>query len=374
MVKFNFIYFLLLFLFPLVTLSQEVIEEVIPVDTSFITYRVIHKETKGDFFEIKRYVFADDTSVVAIEKNFSNGHQNGLTRVYYPSGNLRIKALYGNDQLQGEWILFDEAGKIMIKGVYNFGLKHGYWAYKKERTYGRYVKGKRHRNWKKRDANGVKYKAWYWKGKMKRGADIFKDDYVTYADTVYVASENGIIKEGEIALNVDEKYVNVVKYFVGNYYLRKVTKDYFRPNKKRRRIFVDEHVDYDKDVFKFQVSPLIVPVDISYFLAQKKLVKPTIDSLLDAKGEALKEQLNLVETKKIQDLQHLSTEEKAPMILYFSSIIDRLVTVEFLENENIEQLNEGQIYSNKKNVRMKALILLDKNNNVMEVEYQERDW
>ena len=127
-------------------------------------------------------------------------------------------------------------------------------------------------------------------------------------------------------------------------------------------------------MFKFQVSPLIVPVDISYFLAQKKLVKPTIDSLLDAKGEALKEQLNLVETKKIQDLQHLSTEEKAPMILYFSSIIDRLVTVEFLENENIEQLNEGQIYSNKKNVRMKALILLDKNNNVMEVEYQERDW
>ena len=205
MVKFNFIYFLLLFLFPLVTLSQEVIEEVIPVDTSFITYRVIHKETKGDFFEIKRYVFADDTSVVAIEKNFSNGHQNGLTRVYYPSGNLRIKALYGNDQLQGEWILFDEAGKIMIKGVYNFGLKHGYWAYKKERTYGRYVKGKRHRNWKKRDANGVKYKAWYWKGKMKRGADIFKDDYVTYADTVYVASENGIIKEGEIALNPSKR-------------------------------------------------------------------------------------------------------------------------------------------------------------------------
>lgn len=365
---------LLLLIIPFLSFSQDIVEEKIQVDTTFITYHVIHKETVGDHFQLKRYVFADDTSVIAIEKNFSNGHQNGITRVYYPSGKLRIKAIYGNDQLQGEWISYAENGDIITKGVYNYGVKHGYWAYKSAGVYGRYIKGKKHRNWKKKDKNGVKHKAWYWKGEFKRGADIFKDDYITYSDTSYVALNKEDVQSNEVAINVDEKYINAIKYLAENYYLRKVAKDYFRPSKKERKIFVDENVDYNKDVFKFQVAPLMIPIDISWFMQQKKLLKPKLDSLVNANGESIKNQLTSFTIKEEKNLQYLSTVKDASMIIYCSPIIDNLLVLEFLEKENIENTDAEQIHSDEKNVRMKVLVLFDEKNNVIEVEYQSREW
>jgi hypothetical protein len=367
MIKIKKAIFNLFILIPLISFSQEVIEETFPIDTLNITYKVIHKETVGDYFQLKRYVFADDTSVVAIEKNFSNGNQNGLTRVYYPSGKLRVKALYGNNRLQGEFVNYDENGKILIKGVYNYGVKHGYWAYVNERTYGRYVKGKKHRNWKKKDKNGVKYKAWYWRGEFKRGAEIFNDDYVEYTDTAYVAlaqntdSLNTTENKNIVVLNVDEKYLNTVKYLSGNYYLRKVCKDYFRPSKKERKIFVDENVDYEKDVLKVHVSSEIIPIDISYFNEQKKLLKPTLDSLIQANGEAINQELKSIEKSVENDLEKLSTAKDANLELFFSEITDRLIVLEIIENANPD-------------IRMKALVLLDENNKVLEVEYQKREW
>jgi hypothetical protein len=365
MIKIKKAIFNLFILIPLISFSQEVIEETFPIDTLNITYKVIHKETVGDYFQLKRYVFADDTSVVAIEKNFSNGNQNGLTRVYYPSGKLRVKALYGNNRLQGEFVNYDENGKILIKGVYNYGVKHGYWAYVNERTYGRYVKGKKHRNWKKEDKNGVKYKAWYWKGEYKRGAEIFNDDYVEYGDTAYVAStiesETNESASPTIVIDVDQKYINTVKYLAGNYYLRKVCKDYFRPNKKERKVFVDENVDYEKDVLKFQVSTEIIPIDISYFIEQKKLFKPTLDSLIKANGITINDELKSLVKSTANDLEKLSTDKGANLEMLFSEITDRLIVLEFIE-------------TSKPDIRMKVLVLLDENNEVLEVEYEQREW
>lgn len=356
-----------LILIPFLSYNQEIIEEIIPIDTNTITYRVIHKETVGEYFQLKQYVFADDTATIAIEKNFSNGNQNGITRVFYPSGKLRIKALYGNNKLQGEWTSFDEKGIIEIKGLYNFGVKHGYWAYKKEGVYGRYVKGKKHRNWKKKDKNGVKHKAWYWKGEFKRGAEIFNEDYIEYADTAYVAqsqkNDSLVATENKniVVLNVDEKYLNTVKYLSGNYYLRKVCKDYFRPSKKERKTFVDENVDYEKDVLKFQVASTIIPIDISYFNEQKKLFKPTLDSLVKANGEAINQSLKSVEQQTENDLEKLSTDKQANLVFFFSKISNRLVVLEVIEKS-------------KPDIRMKVLVLLDENNEVKEVEYQQREW
>tara|TARA_R110001592_G_scaffold53477_3_gene163930 strand:- start:8086 stop:9219 length:1134 start_codon:yes stop_codon:yes gene_type:complete len=367
----------LFILIPFISFSQEVIEEIIPIDTNSFTYKVIHKETVGDYFQLKRYVFAGDTSTIAIEKNFSNGHQNGLTRVYYPSGKLRVKALYGNDKFQGEWTNYDENGIILIKGVYNFGIKHGYWAYKKEGIYGRYVKGKKHRNWKKKDKNGVKHKAWYWRGEFKRGAEIFNDDYIEYTDTAYIASNNttdSSLNKNTVAINVDEKYINTVKYLAGNYYLRKVCKDYFRPNKKQRKIFVDENVDYEKDVLKFQVASTIIPIDISYFMEQKKLFKPTLDSLIKANGEAINQELQSIEKSVEKDLEKLSTDKYSNIIFFFTEITDRLVVLEILENQGIAVNDYDLIHADNSNVRMKVLILLDENNEVLEVEYEQREW
>lgn len=362
MTKFKKAFLSLLLIVPFISFSQEVIQEIVSIDTVDIIYNVIQKETVGDYFQLKSYVFADDTSKIAIEKNFSNGVQNGLTRVYYPSGKLRVKALYGNNKLQGEFINYDEDGTILIKGVYNYGIKHGYWAYKEAGVFGRYVKGKKHRNWKKKDKNGVKHKAWYWRGEFKRGAEIFNDDYIYYSDTAYVAlADSNQNNPSTVIINVDQKYINTVKYLAGNYYLRKVSKDFFRQTKKERKTFVDENVNYEKDVLKFKVSETISPIDISYFIEQKKLLKPTLDSLIKANGVAINESLKSCEKQVENDLEKLSTNKDANLMLVFSKITDRLIVLEFIENTKPE-------------ISMKVLVLLDENNEVLEVEYEQREW
>lgn len=367
--------FLFLLIIPFFSFSQGIIEELIPVDTSSIAYQVVYKETLvNGYFSLERYVFADDTSTIAIEKNTTNGVQNGITRVYYPSGKLRIKAIYGSGKLQGEWTLYDEEGIIITKGVYNYGIKHGYWAYKSIGTYGRYVKGKKHRNWKKKDKNGVKHKAWYWRGEFKRGEDIFNEDFITYGDTAYVAKNevdtNVVIK----AVNVDERYISAIKYLAENYYFRKVTKDYFRPNKKTRKEFVDDNVDYKKDVFKFQVASEIVPININYFLQQKKLLKVNLDSLIKANGNQLREDLMSFQPKTEQELVKLSTDKNAKVIIYVTEIKDSLIVLEVLEKTSIDGQDFTKTHSNTNNIRMKVLLLLDEDNKVVEAEYEARDW
>lgn len=339
--------------------SQDIIDEIVSIDSISVNYKIIHKETVGEYFQLKRYVFADDTSVVAIEKNYSNGFQNGITRVFYPSGKIRVKALYGNGKYQGEWTSFDEKGIIEIKGVYNQGIKHGYWAYKKEGVFGRYVNGKKHRNWKKKDRNGVKHKAWYWKGDLKRGSDIFNEDYLEYVDTAYNYSENKSEINSAISL-IDAEYVESIKYLASSYYFRKVCKEYFRKTKKERKIFVDDNVDYQKDVMNFNVQSELASIDINYFLEQKKLLKPGLDSLLKATGKETNEQLKSTTQQNI-NLEPLSTDKSANLQIKLAPKQNRLIVTEIFEKSNTE-------------VRLKILILLDENNQVKEVEYQLREW
>ncbi len=368
---------ILFVIFSLSSFTQEVIEEKIQIDTTFITYQVIHKETLGEgYFNLKRYVFANDTSIIAIEKNFSNGRQNGLTRIYYPSGKLMVKAIYGNDKLQGEWTHYDELGVIITKGVYNFGLKHGFWAYKSIGTYGRYVKGKKHRNWVKKDKNGKKHKAWYWNGELKKGDDIFQDDYIVYTDTAYVISNTSQgVGDSLVAsnfINADIKYINAAKYLVGNYYFRKVTKDYFRPSKKLRGEFINEYVDLDKDVFKLKVSPNVVSVDLFYFLNKEKLIKPTLDSLIKVGGDSINIELKNNESIINEDLSKLTTNENSNMTLQFSKIVGNLVVVELVE-ELSQELVEKFKGNVQKTSRMLILLYFDEKNEVIEVEYQSKD-
>lgn len=344
--------------------SQNVIDEKVVIDTTEITYKVIHKETVGDYFQLKRYVFAEDTSVIAIEKNFSNGVQNGLTRIYYPSGKLRVKAIYGNNKLQGEWVNYGEDGVIITKGKYNYGIKHGYWAYKSVRTYGRYVKGQKHRNWVKKDKNKNKHKAWYWRGEFKRGADIFKEDYVTYEDTAFVAETvdtNGVTEE-VVTINVDERILATTKYLAGNYYLRKATKDFFRKTKKERKQFVDENVDYDRDVFNFSVSSDMISADINWLFNPKIYIKEGLDSVRANHGEELKKYFAGLESSSNEELKKLSTKDDAKMIIYISEPKDNIIVVQLAEEISNESLKQT------------IILLLDNENKVQEALFQTRDW
>lgn len=369
---------LLLILSPFLSKTQEIVEEIIPIDTSYITYKVIYRETIGDYFQLKKAVFAEDTSVVAIEKNYSNGHQNGLMRVYYPSGKIRLKAIYGNDKLQGEWTHYGEDGIIITKGIYNFGIKHGYWAYKSEKTYGRYnSKGLKHRKWIKKDINNQKHKAFYWNGKLKSGATIFEDNYKTHADTFFTTNNstkqidtlNSNSNEFPI---LDTQYVEVLKHIAQNYYLRKASKDYFRTSKKERGKFIDQYINLEKDVFKFNVVPYISGISIHEFLNSKKLIKPTIDSLLKASGKEINDKLNTFEVIENLSLTNYSTEKGSSMLVYLSTPIKNLIVVDLVEHSNTQSnTNFNEIYLNMDLKHMKILFLLNNENNIIEVEYQK---
>lgn len=80
--------------------------------------------------------------------NFMNGKQNGVSKIYYPEGNTATLAIFGNGVLNGEVTHYNHQGKIILKGKYKEGVKHGYWALIAEDCYGRYKKGKQHGRWK----------------------------------------------------------------------------------------------------------------------------------------------------------------------------------------------------------------------------------
>lgn len=358
--------------------SQDVVEEKIFIDTTEITYKVIYRETVGDYFQLKRAVFADDTSITAIEKNFSNGHQNGLTRIYYPSGKLRVKAIYGNDKLQGEWTHYGEDGIIITKGIYNYGIKNGYWAYKSEKMYGRYnKKGLKHRKWTKKDINNQKYKAFFWNGKLKSGSGIFNTDYETHADTLFVvtsdSSNSSVIGDTNASVSIDNDYIVTLKYIAQNYYLRKASKDYFRTSKKERGKFINEYVNLDKDVFRFNVAPYISPISINEFINQEKPTKPTIDSLIKARGIVLQEELNSFLETESAGFSKYATDNTSKIVVYLSKKIGNLIVVELIEFPTpVTNISYAETSKRTDVIRMKMLFLFNDVDEIIEVEYQKK--
>lgn len=370
---------ILIFLLPFVLKGQQVVDEIIQIDTSFITYKVIYKETVGDYFQLKKAVFADDTSVVAIEKNFSNGHQNGLTRIYYPSGKLRIKAIYGNDKLQGEWTLYGEDGIIITKGVYNYGIKDGYWAYKSVKTFGRYKKNVKHRKWIKKDINNQKYKAFYWNGKKKSGSTIFEENYKTHADTLFSTTttdsltvDSNLIEETQA---IEPYYILTMKHIAQNYYFRKASKDYFRKNKRERAKYIEKYVDLNKDVFKFNVAPVITPIDIAPFLITEKLSKPTIDSLLKTNGASLQQEFLSSTFIPANGFSSYTTDKNSTIVLYLSKKINNLLVIDLVEFPTIEtNFNYIENYKRTDTTSLRMLFLFNENNEIIEVEFQKKIW
>lgn len=355
--------------------SQVVTEEKILIDTMEVIYKVIYRETVGDYFQLKRAIFANDTSITAIEKNFSNGHQNGLTRIYYPSGKLRVKAIYGNDKLQGEWTHYGEDGIIITKGIYNYGIKHGYWAYKNEKTYGRYnKKGLKHRKWIKKDINNQKYRAFFWNGKLKSGSDIFNKEYTTHTDTLFSTHSDSTIASNltDSSSIIENYYIITLKHIAQNYYFRKASKDYFRTSKKERGKFINEYVNLEKDVFRFNVAPFVSPVSINEFIKQEKLAKPTIDSLIKAKGELIQRELNSVQETEMTGFLKYTTDNTSKIVVYLSKKTNHLIAAELIEfpatSANISYTEASQRTDVK---RMKMLFLLNDANEIIEVEYQK---
>ena len=105
---------------------SQVVEEIIQLDTVYETYKVIYKPTVStSYYKKKIAVFANDTSQIAIEKTYTSYGQNGVYKVYYPTGRLKVFTVFANDKINGEWTWYDKKGVILIKGVYKNGELEG---------------------------------------------------------------------------------------------------------------------------------------------------------------------------------------------------------------------------------------------------------
>ena len=88
---------ILVLLLPLFS-SAQIVEEVIQIDTTTEIIKVIYKPVVSSSYYFKKVaVFADDTSQIAIEKTYNSNGQNGIYKVYYPSGRLKIKTVFANN-------------------------------------------------------------------------------------------------------------------------------------------------------------------------------------------------------------------------------------------------------------------------------------
>jgi antitoxin component YwqK of YwqJK toxin-antitoxin module len=150
-------------------MTQEVLKVKFPNGNS-IDYAVVFKELDSLNGKVHA-VFAADTSVTAYMGSFVNGKQNGVFLYYYPSGSYHQTCIYGYGNLHGDYTVYNEEGKIVLKGQYKNGLKHGYWRDLDKNLIGRYYKGKRHLKWKITNpkGRGVKESWVYFRGVLRKG-------------------------------------------------------------------------------------------------------------------------------------------------------------------------------------------------------------
>jgi hypothetical protein len=340
------------FLVSIITFSQ-VVEEIIQLDTISETYKVIYKPiTSSSYYTKKIAVFADDTSQVAIEKTFNKYGQNGVYKVYYPSGRLKVLTVFANNKINGEWTWYDKEGIILVKGVYKEGVKNGYWAYKSIKFYGRYKKGLKHRRWVRVDVNKKKHASFYKHGVFIRGEGHVSDQLPEEVLKDSTNSAQPAIKESK--KSITPEYEQAISYLTDNIVFRKALKSHFGGTLKKIRA-IKKH--YKNDRFQFVVSPSILSLDYSSFYKESnegKIQVAIIDSLLKThERKDIPQENNVI---KVDDsLFSQSTNKNSPMVIYFSELNENLMRIDVLkyndsvtENEFVEKYNtadENQKFS-----------------------------
>ncbi|MDB4533545.1 hypothetical protein N9242_01640 [Vicingaceae bacterium] len=321
--------FFLFLLIPFLT-SAQVVDEVVQIDTTFETLKVIYKpENSSSYYFKKVAVFADDTSQIAVEKSYTNYGQNGIYKVYYPNGRLKLKTVYANSKIYGEWTHYDPEGKILIKGKYKEGLKHGYWIYKYLNIYGRYKKGYKHKRWVRKDDSENRYVSHYSMGKLKAGEgfgseipsylntikDIFKKKNVGAIDTNLIVSEN------IDTLSISREYAQAISFLTENWMFRKALKKHFGTSLKKSMAIKKTFGDDER--FNFVISPNVEALVLEKFFEENQsgeIVVPAIAELLIKKSTELKEAFSGEKVKEEKNLYNNSSDKESSMVVTFSEV------------------------------------------------------
>ncbi|MCW8913413.1 MAG: hypothetical protein OQJ96_10260 [Flavobacteriales bacterium] len=358
--------------------AQKIVKETIQIDTNFVTYNVIYKETitKGIFSKAIA-VFADDTSQIAIEKNYTNNYQNGLYKAYYPSGGLMVKAVYANNKLHGEFTYFDKLGEVAIKGIYKEGVKHKYWAYRYLKCYGRYKDGKKSGKWKCLNTDGGKYITKYPNLYLTGIFDFVRirnnNTSTPVNDNTPRDNNDSLSSDSNYKVApIDTFYLSAITYLARNYYIRNRIKIQFTKTKKERKYY-DKYFDYKRDLFLFSVSPTIIPLGLAPFLTEsEKLTSDTINTQLTANIEKYKNGFSSHPVKTDLALFEYSTAPNSDMILYFSEVVDHMLRVDIVEFRGRSNETFEEIYHHTNARKYSILIYFNQIKDVKAVEYQQQ--
>ena len=68
-----------------------------------------------------------DNEVISIQYNYQSGFIVDTAFSYYKTGNLKSQALYKDNELNGEQIIFFPDGGVKERGFFVDGLKDGNW-------------------------------------------------------------------------------------------------------------------------------------------------------------------------------------------------------------------------------------------------------
>ena len=62
-----------------------------------------------------------DNGVLAGKAEFKDGKMNGASKIYYPSGKIKIEEPYKNGQIDGVAKAYDESGKVIQQATFKNG-------------------------------------------------------------------------------------------------------------------------------------------------------------------------------------------------------------------------------------------------------------
>ena len=138
-------------------------------------------KSEGAFAEGKRegrWRFYAETGQLMQEGTYRDGAFHGNWRWYYIDGSLHRDESYRKGKADGNFLELDRAGKTLVEGRYDYGLKQGPWIMdvNDHREEGQYVDGERHGTWIHTFPNGTEQ----FKGEFEMGLPIGKHVYKDY--------------------------------------------------------------------------------------------------------------------------------------------------------------------------------------------------
>ena len=141
---------------------------------SILKYALVYKEL--DSLKNGRLLayYESNSDQIAIEKSYYFGKQSGVSKTYFPKGQLMEIIVYQNGLRHGDYTRFDEQGDIVIKAKYRNDLLHGFWTDRKKNIQGRYRYGLKHGKWEYNLKTAAYVKRYYQQGQLTGQPVLFQ--------------------------------------------------------------------------------------------------------------------------------------------------------------------------------------------------------